>query len=82
MNNSRNKTLNKKKPFYYNDIINYIKDQNQSITKIKPETKQIYQKILQEGSKQHEITREKQWKNYIPNINFKKTMEKHLQVTR
>ena len=72
MNNSRNKTLNKKKHFYYNDIINYIKDQNLSITKIKPEKKQIYQKILQEGSKQHEITREKQWKKYIPNMNFKK----------
>ena len=34
MNNNRKKTLNGKKTFYYNDIINYTKNQNQNIPKI------------------------------------------------
>ena len=72
MNNDRTKTLNRKKPFYYNDIINYIKNQNQNIPKIKPETKIIYKKIIEEGSKQHTIVGERQWKKHIPNINFEK----------
>ena len=42
MNNDRTKTLNGKKPFYYNDIINYIKNQNQNVPKTKPETKMIH----------------------------------------
>ena len=42
MNNNRTKTLNGKKPFYYNDIINYIKNQNQNVPKTKPETKMIH----------------------------------------
>ena len=28
MNNNRTKTINEKKPFYYKDIIDYIKSQN------------------------------------------------------
>ena len=44
VNNNRTKTLNGKKPFYYNDIINYIENQNQNMPKIKPETKIIYKK--------------------------------------
>ena len=39
MNNNRTKTINGKKPFYYKDIIDYIKTQNKKITQIKPETK-------------------------------------------
>ena len=70
MNTNRTKTLNKKKAFYYNDIINYIKDQNRNITKIKPETKTIYKKIIEEGTKQHTIIGEKEWKKHVPNINF------------
>ena len=42
MNNNRTKTLNGKKPFYYNDIVNYIKNQNQNVPKTKPETKMIH----------------------------------------
>ena len=48
MNNSSTKTLNGKKTFYYSDIINYIKNQNENVPKTKPETKIIYQKIIQE----------------------------------
>ena len=51
MDNSRIKTLNNKKSFYYHDIICYIKNHNQEITKTKAETETIYQKIIEEGSK-------------------------------
>ena len=44
MNNNRTKTRNRKNPFYCNDIINYIKNQNQNIPKIEPETKIMYKK--------------------------------------
>ena len=67
MNNNRTKTLNRKKPFYYN-IINYIKNQNKNIFKRKPETKIVYQKIIQEGTKQYAINT---WIN---------TMEKTYQI--
>ena len=38
MNNNRIKTLNGKKPFYYNDIINYIKNQIKNLYKTIPAT--------------------------------------------
>ena len=44
MDNSRTDTLNNKKPFYYQDITNYIKNRNKEITKA--ETKSIYQTIM------------------------------------
>ena len=72
MNNNRTKTINGKKPFYYKDIIDYIKSQNKKITQIKPETKTIYQNIIQQHIKQYKIAGETQWKNHIPNINFEK----------
>ena len=72
MNNNRTKTLTGNKPFYYKDIVNYIKNKNKSISKIKPQTKTIYQNIIQEGVKQHKIAGEIQWKNHMPNINFEK----------
>ena len=37
MENSRTKMLNGKNPYYhYNDIINYIKNHNKNIPKLKP----------------------------------------------
>ena len=72
MNNNRTKTINGKKPFYYKDIIDYIKLQNKKMTQIKPETKAIYQNIIQQHTKQYKIAGETQWKNHIPNINFEK----------
>ena len=38
MENNRTKRLSSKKPLYYHDIINYIKKQNNDITKTKIET--------------------------------------------
>ena len=72
MNNNRTKILTGNKPFYYKYIVNYIKNQNKNISKIKPQTKLIYHNIIQEGVKQHKIAGEIQWKNYMPNINFEK----------
>ena len=71
MDYSRTKTLNNKKPIYYQDIMCYIKNNNQEITKTKAETKTIYQKIIQDGSKQHAIAGEIQWKKHLPTIDFK-----------
>ena len=62
MVNNRTKTLSGRKPFYYKDI-NCIKNHNKNITKIKTETRTIYQKIIQEGSKQHTIAGEQIGKN-------------------
>ena len=45
--------------------------------KIKAETKIIYKKIIQKGSKQRNITGETQWKNYIPNVNFNNIWKKN-----
>ena len=42
------KIKNEKKPYYYKDIIDYIKNQNKNITQIKLDTKNIYQNILQQ----------------------------------
>ena len=72
MNNNGIKTTNGKKPFYYKDIIHYIKNQNKNMPNIKPETKIIYQNILQQHTKQHKAAGEIQWKNHIPNINLEK----------
>ena len=52
MDNNRTKTINNTKPYYYKYIIYYIKNENKEIKKIEnPNTKNIYQKIIQ-GSKQ------------------------------
>ena len=40
MNNTRIKTINGKKPFYYKDIVDYIKNKN--IIQIKSEIKTYY----------------------------------------
>ena len=72
MNNNRIKTTNGKKPFYYKDIIDYIKNQNKNMPNIKPQTKIIYQNILQQHTKQYKTAGEIQWKNHIANINLEK----------
>ena len=70
MSNNRVKTINKRKPFYYQDIIDYIQNHNRDITTSKVETQNIYKKIILKGSKEHKITGEIQWKKLIPNIQF------------
>ena len=72
MNINRTRTLSGTKAFDYNDIINYIKYQNKNKTR----NEIIYQKIIQEGTKQHTIAAEIQWKKQLPKINFKKIWKK------
>ena len=71
MDNNRAKTISCRKPFCYNDIINYIKNHNKNITKTKTKTRTIYQKIIQEGSKQYTKAEETQWKNKYHIYNLK-----------
>lgn len=71
-NNNRVKTTNKKMSFYYNDILHYIKNQNPNLPETKATTKVLYTNILQQGSKNHIIFRECQWKNKIRNVQFSK----------
>ena len=59
-------------PFYYRDIIHYIKTQNKKIPNIKNETKTIYKDIILKGSKNHIINGESKWKEKIFNLDFKK----------
>ena len=70
--NNRVKTTNKEAPFYYKDLVQYIKYQNTNITKLKNETKIIYKNILQQGLQNHVIYGETMWKNKIPNLDFTK----------
>ena len=41
--NSKVKTINQKTPFYYNDLINYIKTQNPNPPKIEAYTNLLYE---------------------------------------
>ena len=61
-NNNRAKTTNQKKPFYYYDLIYYIKTQNPNLPKIKANTI-LYTSILQENSKHFKIAGEINGKN-------------------
>ena len=65
---SKNLKQQKTFPLSRYNILSY--NQNQEITKTKAETKTIYQKIIQEGSKQHTIAGEIQWKKHLPTIDF------------
>ena len=81
MKNNRTKTISGRKLFYYHNIINYIKNHNKSITKTTTETKTIYQKVIQGGSKQHTIVGEIQWKkNYQILIlkKYRRTLSNHI----
>ena len=71
MDNNRTKTINNIKPYYYEDIIYHLKNENKGIKKIEnPTTKNIYKKIIQEGSKQHKISGENLWKKLLPKLDF------------
>ena len=73
MSNNRGKTINDNKPFYYKDIIYYIKNENTKIQKIQnPTTKNIYKEIIEHGSKQYKVAGEMLWKKLIPNLDFQK----------
>lgn len=78
MKNNRTKSRNNRKPYYYKDIIYYIKNYNKNILKIETTTKNIYQEIIKEGSKQHTIAGETQWKKYLPTIDFQHIWKKHI----
>ena len=80
MKNNRTKTISERKLFYYHYIINYIKNHNKNITKTKIETNTIYQKVIQEGSKQHTIAGEIQWKKNYQILILKKyrTLSNHI----
>ena len=68
------KTINNKRPFYYQDIIYYIKNENTNIQKIEhPTTKNIYKEIIEHGSKQHKIAGETLWKKLLPTLDFQQT---------
>ena len=70
--NNRIKAFNLKTPFCYYDLVDYIKNQNNTIIKGKPITKTIYQTMLIHGCKEHTIFGEILWKNKIFNIYFAK----------
>ena len=62
---------NKMPPFYYRDLIHYIKTQNSNISNLQNKTKIIYKNILEKGSQNHNIYGEKKLKDEIKNLNFK-----------
>ena len=63
---------NKIAPFYYRELIYYIKTQKPKLPDIKNETKDIYQKILEKGSYKHMIYGQKKWKEKIVTLHFSK----------
>ena len=56
--------------------MSYIKNHNKDIPKTETETKTIYQKRIQEGSKQHIIVGETQWKKHLRTTDFRQILEK------
>ena len=82
MDNSRTKRINNRKQYHYQDIIYYIKHENNDIKKIEnPNTKNIYQKVIHEGSKQHKIAGETLWKKLLPKLDFQQ-VRKNVYITR
>ena len=53
---------NKMPPFYYRDLIYYIKTQNQNIPNLQNKTKIIYKSIFKKGSENHNVFGEKNGK--------------------
>ena len=70
LKNNRPKTINQKNPFYYQDLIIYIKTRTKSILNQKNETKIIYKNILQKESQNYCIAGEIHWKNTLPYLDF------------
>ena len=70
--NNRAKATNQKTPFYYNDLICYINIQNPTLPKSKPNIKILYTDIMENGSRDHVIYGETQWKNKINNLQVSK----------
>lgn len=66
-NNNRTKTTNKDAPFCHKDLVQYIKEQNPNLIKLKNLAKIIYKNILQPGSQNHIIYGET-----LPNWDFTK----------
>lgn len=50
-NNNRAKTTNKEAPFYYKNLIHYVKKQNSATPTLKNETKTICKTILKKAPK-------------------------------
>ena len=71
-NNNKVKASTPKIPFYYHDLLEYIKNQSNIIQIKIPETKTIYQIILIHGAKNYIIFGETMWKNKIKHLNFTK----------
>ena len=59
-------------PFYYRDLIHYIKTHNLNIPNLQNKTKIIYKSILEKGSENHNVFGEKKWKDEIQNLDFQK----------
>ena len=69
---NRIKPINQKTPFYYNELIQYIKTQSSTIPKTKAITKILYNNVLEKVSKDHVIYGETQWKSKLINLQFSK----------
>ena len=63
---------NKMPPFYYRDLVHYIKTQNRNIPNLQNKTKIIYKSILEKRSGNHNVYGEKKWKDEIKNLDLKK----------
>ena len=63
---------NKITPFYYRELIYYIKTQNPKIPYLQTKTKEICNSILENGSKKHTIFEDKKWKEKIFTLDFSK----------
>ena len=59
-------------PFYYRDLVHYIKTHNRNIPNLQNKTKIIYKSILEKDSENHNVYGEKKWKDEIKNLDFKK----------
>ena len=62
---------NKTTSFYHRELIYYIKTQNPKIC-LQTKTREIYNNILENGSKKHDIFGEKKWKEKIFTLDFSK----------
>ena len=71
-NNNKIKASNLKTPFCYHDLLDYIKNQSNTIQIKKSETKKTYQNILIHEAKHYTNFGETIWKNKIKHLNFAK----------